>query len=166
MVTTLYFDIISWPLSSMAASGEPSMSDDFLYDNIFAQTSVATVFNNTTRNIQTSTYRGHCPRQPHNAEIFFCKNHGDQRVIRNNHLLVSSFRFVWIPMLRVYGHYNFFNSFNAGVVFRRQILTSKDGLRAERSKPANMRRWAGVVDGGPTLTQHCVNVSFLLGRPP
>ena len=34
-------------------------------------------------------------------------------------------------MLWVYDHYNLFNSFSAGIVYRRQILTSEDGARAE-----------------------------------
>ena len=37
-------------------------------------------------------------------------------------------------MLWFYGHDIFFNSFSAGTVFRRQILTSKDGPRAEKVK--------------------------------
>ena len=42
--------------------------------------------------------------------------------------LLGSFRFIWIglPMLWVYGHYNFRSSLSVGIVFRRQILTSKD----------------------------------------
>ena len=36
-------------------------------------------------------------------------------------------------MLWVYGHYKLFTSFSAGTVFRRQILTSKDGPRAEKN---------------------------------
>ena len=57
---------------------------------------------------------------------------------------IVRFRFFFIPlqifagevyyamycMLWVYGHYNCFNSFSAGTVFRRQILTSNDGLHA------------------------------------
>ena len=35
-------------------------------------------------------------------------------------------------MLRVYGHHIFFNSFSAGTVLRRQILTSKHGICTER----------------------------------
>ena len=41
-------------------------------------------------------------------------------------IIVSSFRFIWIPMLWVYGHYNYVYSFSAGVDFRRQNLTSAD----------------------------------------
>ena len=39
-------------------------------------------------------------------------------------VLVSSFWFIWIPMLWVYGHYKYFYSYSAGIVFRRQNLTS------------------------------------------
>ena len=41
-------------------------------------------------------------------------------------VLISSFRFIWIPMLWVFGHYTHFNSFSAGIVFIRQNLTSTD----------------------------------------
>ena len=47
-------------------------------------------------------------------------------------VLLSYFRFIQILMLCVYGHYKFYNSFSARAVFGRQILTSKDGPRAER----------------------------------
>ena len=39
-----------------------------------------------------------------------------------NIILVSSFRFIWIPMLWFYGRYNCFNYFSAGIDFRRQNL--------------------------------------------
>ena len=39
---------------------------------------------------------------------------------------VSSFRFIWIPMLWVYGHYKYFNSYTAWIDFGRQNLTSTD----------------------------------------
>ena len=41
-------------------------------------------------------------------------------------VLVSSFRFIWIPMLLVYDRYKYFNSFSAGINFIRQNLTSTD----------------------------------------
>ena len=37
-----------------------------------------------------------------------------------------------MAVLWVYGRYKYVNSFSAGTVFRRQILTSKDGPRADR----------------------------------
>ena len=59
-------------------------------------------------------------------------------------VLVISFRFILIPMLWVYGHYNCFNSFSAGTrgrpqtsesdVHRRHILTSVDS-------PAHWKGW-------------------------
>ena len=57
-------------------------------------------------------------------------------------VLVSSFRFIWIPMLWVYGHYKYFNSLYVFIrlytsetdVYRRQILTYKDGPRTEGVK--------------------------------
>ena len=42
-------------------------------------------------------------------------------------VLVSSLRFIWIPVLWVYGHYKYFYSHSAGIDFGRQNLTSKDG---------------------------------------
>ena len=46
-----------------------------------------------------------------------------------NHLiinvLVSSSRFIWVPMLRVYDHYKCFYFFSTGIDFRSQNLTSR-----------------------------------------
>ena len=39
-------------------------------------------------------------------------------------LVISGF--IWIPMLWVYDHYKYFNSFSAGIVFTRLNLTSVD----------------------------------------
>ena len=41
-------------------------------------------------------------------------------------VLVSTFWFIWIPMLWVYDQYKYFNSFSAGINFRRPNLTSID----------------------------------------
>ena len=41
-------------------------------------------------------------------------------------VLVSPFWFAWIPMICVCGHYKYFNSYSAGIDFRRQNLTSTD----------------------------------------
>ena len=41
-------------------------------------------------------------------------------------VLVSSFRFIWIPMLWVYSHYILFIFFSAVAIYRRQILSSID----------------------------------------
>ena len=41
-------------------------------------------------------------------------------------VLVSSFRFIWIPMLWVYDHYKSFHSYSAWIDFRLQNLTSTD----------------------------------------
>ena len=54
---------------------------------------------------------------------------GDQRVFQFEiiiNVLVSSFWFIWIPMLCVYGHYKYVYSNSAGIAFRRQNLTSED----------------------------------------
>ena len=47
-------------------------------------------------------------------------------------VLISSFCFIWIPMLWTYGNRKYFNYFSAGIDFRRHNMTSKDGLIAER----------------------------------
>ena len=39
---------------------------------------------------------------------------------------VSSFWFIWIPMLWVYGHYKYLYSYSAGIYFSRHNLTSTD----------------------------------------
>ena len=63
---------------------------------------------------------------PYNAELFLFKPWRLKcvqfEIIR--FVLVSSFRIIWIPMLWVYNHYTYFNSFGAGTVFIRQNLTS------------------------------------------
>ena len=41
-------------------------------------------------------------------------------------VLVSSFRFIRIPMLWVHDHCKYFNSYSAGTDFSRQTLTSTD----------------------------------------
>ena len=41
-------------------------------------------------------------------------------------VLIISFRFIWIHMLWVYDHYNYFNFFSAVIVFMSQNLTSTD----------------------------------------
>ena len=46
-------------------------------------------------------------------------------------VLVSSFDFIWLPMLWVYSHRKLVNSFTAVTVFRRQ---NKVGPRAESAK--------------------------------
>ena len=54
---------------------------------------------------------------------YICINHGDQRVFQFEiiiNVLVSSFWFIWIPMLWVYDDYKYFNSFSAGTVFKRE----------------------------------------------
>ena len=66
---------------------------------------------------------------PYNAEIFVYKPWKQKgffqfEIIIN--VLFSSFCFIWIPMLWMYGHCQFFNSFSGEIVFRRQILTFTD----------------------------------------
>ena len=57
-------------------------------------------------------------------------NHGDlscffqlEKIIN---VLVSTSRFILIPMLWVYGHYEYFNSFSVRTVFIRQNMTFID----------------------------------------
>ena len=65
---------------------------------------------------------------PYNTEIFvskpwiLTKGFFQFEIVIN--VLASSFRFTWIPMLFVYGHYKCFYSYSAGIDFRRQNLTS------------------------------------------
>ena len=49
--------------------------------------------------------------------------------------MVSYFRFIWIPMLWVYGHYKYFYSYSAGINYSRPNLTSKVDPRAVMVKP-------------------------------
>ena len=60
---------------------------------------------------------------------FFYDNLGGQRSFFEFEIFindsVSSFRFIWITMLWVYGHIGYFHSYSAGVDFRRRNLTSK-----------------------------------------
>ena len=58
---------------------------------------------------------------------------------------VGSICFIWIPMLWVYGHYNFFLSFSAGINFRRQNLTPNVGVCAERVKLYCQRYAVGTL---------------------
>ena len=65
--------------------------------------------------------------KPKRQNVFFS--------IWNHHKSLSSFRFIWITMLRGYDHYkDLYYYFSAEIDFRRQnlILTSKVGSRAER----------------------------------
>ena len=66
---------------------------------------------------------------PYSAELFVLKpwrlrDFCQFEIIIN--VLVSSFWFIWIPMLQVYDHYKYFNHLSAGTVFILQNLTSTD----------------------------------------
>ena len=69
---------------------------------------------------------------------YFCINHRDQSFfsIWHHHKCLGQLTPIHlntcVMCLQVYGQYNFLNSFIAGTVSRRQILTSKVGPRAER----------------------------------
>ena len=71
--------------------------------------------------------RPHTQFNPCSAEFFY-KNLGGQRVFFQFEIiinvLVRSFRFIWIPMLWVYGHEKYVYSHSAGIDFSRQNLTS------------------------------------------
>ena len=57
-------------------------------------------------------------------------------------VLVSSFRFIWIPMLWVYGHYKYFHSYSAGIDFSRQNLTSRRQILTTKVDPRTVRvKW-------------------------
>ena len=55
-------------------------------------------------------------------------------------------RFIWIPVLFVYSHYNYFHSYSAEIDFRRLILTNKVDPRAVMVKPwiALQARWSNL----------------------
>ena len=75
---------------------------------------------------------------------YFYANHGAKGFFRFEiivNVLVGSFRFIWIPILWVYGHYKYFNPFSAETVYRRQILPYKDDPRARRVKGELMVYW-------------------------
>ena len=84
-------------------------------------------------------------------------------------VLVSSFWFIWIPMLWVYDNYNYFYSYSAGIDFSRQNLTSTD-VRFWRLKliPALQGLSASTVMDKiirPDLVQHCPNVGPAFRMP-
>ena len=73
------------------------------------------------------TARDNAPKRPLPLTTleYFCINHRNKRVFQFKiiiNVLVSSFRFILLPMLWVYGYYKYFNSFSAGIDFRRQNL--------------------------------------------
>ena len=71
---------------------------------------------------------------------YLCINHGVQGVLQLKitiNVLISAFRFIWIPASWAYGHYKYFNSFRAVIDFGRQILTSLD-VRFGRRKTVPM----------------------------
>ena len=76
--------------------------------------------------------------------IFYLK-HGDQRAKGfiqfeiNKNVFLSSFRFIWIPMLWVYNHCKYFYSYSAGIDFRRQNLTSKRQNLTSKVYPCAVR---------------------------
>ena len=85
---------------------------------------------------------------PHNAKMF--SYHFFLFVVIIN-VHVSSFRFIWIPMLWVYGHYTCFNSFSVRNVFKRLNLTSTD-----------VRFWCiKTVRALKGLKIHCIHIVFL-----
>ena len=71
-------------------------------------------------------------------------------------VLVSFFRFIWIPMLYVYGHYKYYYSYIAGNDFRRQNLTPT------RQTWQTVWHLYNVKDVGPTLYKCYTNVLRLL----
>ena len=64
-------------------------------------------------------------------------------------LIVGSFHFILIPMLWVYDHYKYFNSFSAEIVFIRQNMMYKDCPRTER---------VNVGELSVTLVQHLFDI--------
>ena len=83
----------------------------------------------------------------HNADIFLYKPWKPKYFFQYEiiiNVLISSSRFIWIPMFWVYCQYKYFNSFSAGIVFIRQNLTSSDvRFRPVKTIPAlkELREW-------------------------
>ena len=83
-----------------------------------------------------------CSVNPHNAQILLNKPWKPKGFVQIEiiiNFLANSFRFILIPMLWVYCHYKYLDTFSTGPfytsasdVYRRQILSYKDGPRAER----------------------------------
>ena len=66
---------------------------------------------------------------PYNAELILYKSWRPKGYFQFDiiiDVLVSSFWFIWIPMLWGYGHQNIFYSYSAGIDFSHQNLTSTD----------------------------------------
>ena len=62
--------------------------------------------------------------KPWTPKFFFQFEVIISNIYREVNVLVSSFCFIWIPMLWFYGHNIYFNSFSAGIDFIRQNLMS------------------------------------------
>ena len=78
-----------------------------------------------------SLFTGNAKRMFHPLKrwIIYVKIHGDQRFFRFEiiiNVLISSLRFIWIPMLWVYDHCRYCYFYSAAIDFRRQNLTSTD----------------------------------------
>ena len=69
-------------------------------------------------------------QSPHwNIFVKTMETKGDFAILNHHEcliLVISSFRFILISMLWVYGHYKYFNNFSVGTVVKRQNLTSTD----------------------------------------
>ena len=92
---------------------------------------------------------------------YLCINHGDQRVFsiwNIINLLVSSSRFIWIPMLWVYGHYHDYRYFLLSVrgssldvrIWHLQTITALKGSLSVISR-LNYRyklEWNGCLNHG------------------
>ena len=60
-------------------------------------------------------------------------------------VLVSSFRFIWIPLLWIYGHNKYL--LFAGIDFTRQIMSFKVGPRSERVKSSSANGTRSIYTG-------------------
>ena len=80
--------------------------------------------------------------------LYFCLHYIFAFTKANNvkpiNILLSYFRFIWIPLLWVYEHYNLFNSFSAGIVFRPQNVTSTDVQFWRLKTIPALNDWPGV----------------------
>ena len=90
---------------------------------------------------------------PWNAKIYLYKSWKPKGCVQFKiiiNVLVSSFRFIWIPMLRVYGHYVFFFFLSVqGSTLDVRIWRLKSIPRAERVKLV----WLTVHLSSPKMTE-------------
>ena len=93
-----------------------------------------------------------------NAELILYKPWSPKGFIQFEiiiNVLVSSFWFIWIHMLWVYGHYKYFYSYSSGIAFSRQNLTSTDVIFWRLKWSPFCKGWSGKM-----LLLACITLSY------